>query len=49
MPEPTRPTVNPKPEPSVQSGSQAKKTGLSPQSDVNVEAKKRYDRLMNKR
>lgn len=49
MPEPVRPTVNPEPGPTVQPGSQAKKTGLSPQSNVNTEAKKRYDRLMVKR
>lgn len=49
MPEPVRPTVTSEPGPTVQPGSQAKKTGLSSQTTVNEEAKKRYDRLKNKR
>lgn len=48
MPEPVRPNMNQEPGPTVQPGSQAKKTGLSPQTNINEEAKKRYDRFMNK-
>lgn len=49
MPEPVRPTINVEPGPTVLPGSQAKKTGLSSQSSINTEAKKRYDRLKVKR
>ena len=49
MPEPVRPAINPESGPTVQPGSQAKKTGLSSQSNINTEAKKRYDRLVTKR
>lgn len=49
VPKIVRPTVSPEPGPTVQPGTQAKKMGLSPQTTINEEAKKRYERYMTKR
>ena len=43
MPKIVRPTVSPVPGPTVLPSTQAKKTGLSPQTNLNQEAKRRYD------